>query len=175
MSDWTALADAVLIAIERADLDKRNFGLADLRNELPALALHFTPERLKSILVAVGCHCANGLVATWVCARPDDRAPLLALSAAQAWLAEPTPEHAARSASLSQAALHSFARTRGAGRSPSWPAHSWFARACAWLADAPQYGWQSVAALLGLIKAGTRQCLANELANQMRRLTQEKD
>jgi hypothetical protein len=167
-TDSATLAEAVLTAIERADQDKRNLGLDDLRNELPSLADEFGTEPLKTILVATGCTCANELVATWVRVCPDDEAPLLALEATRAWLVDPTEQRAARSGSLSQAALDSFARTKGTGQRPSWPAHAWFARSCAWLADAPQYGWQSVAALLGLIKAGMRRRVVSELQTQLR-------
>mgnify|MGYP006200225665 CR=1 FL=1 len=86
----------------------------------------------------------------------------------RAWLEEPTLERAARSAELSRAALHSFARTKGTGRRPSWPPHAWFARTCAWLADAPRYGWQAVPAVLGLSKAGMRANLVSELAARLR-------
>jgi hypothetical protein len=169
-----ALAESVVAAVERADLDERNLGLADLRNELPALAEEFDADRLKTILVATGCSCAKELVTTWVRVCPDDNAPILALEATQAWLAEPSQDGAVQSAKLSRAALQSFARTKGAGCQPSWPAHAWFARTCAWLADAPQYGWQSVAALLGLIKADLRERLVSELANQLRHARQRK-
>jgi hypothetical protein len=171
-SHSTKLAEDVLAAVERADLNDRNLGLADLCDEVPGLAEELEAARLKTILVAAGCRCATELISTWVRVCPDDSAPLVALEATRAWLVEPTRESATRSATLSQAALHSFARARGPDRQKSWPAHAWFARTCAWLADAPQYGWQSVAALLGLIKAGVRTQLVVELAAQLRQARQ---
>jgi hypothetical protein len=164
----TVLAETVLTAIEHADLNERNFGLTELCDAVPALATTWGTERLKTILVATGCECAKEFVATWIRVRPDDDAPLVALEAARAWLEEPTQERAARSADRSRAALHSFTITKGTDRRPSWPAHAWFARTCAWLADAPRYGWQAVPALLGLTKAGMRASLVNELAAQLR-------
>ena len=165
---WTVLAETALTAIEQADLNERNFGLAELCDEVPALAENCGTERLKTILVATGCRCAKELVATWIRVCPDDDAPLVALEAVRAWLEEPTQERAERSADLSRAALRSFAITKGTDRRPSWPAHAWFARTCAWLADAPRYGWQAVPALLGLTKAGMRAELVSELAAQLR-------
>jgi len=161
-----ALAEAVVAAVERADLDELGFGLAELCNQIPALA-ELETARLKTILLEAGCSCAKGLEATWERVCPADDAPLRALKATRAWLAEPSDDRALRSATFSAAALESFARTRGAGRRASWPAHAWFARTCAWLAGSPQYGSQAVAALLGLIKAGVRQELVTELATRL--------
>jgi hypothetical protein len=169
-----ALAEAIVAAVERADLGEHNSGLADLRNELPVLAEDFDSDRLKTILVATGCSCARDLATTWIRLYPDDNAPIRALDATQAWLAEPSQDAAALSAALSSAALQSFARTKGGGRLQSWPAHAWFARTCAWLADAPQYGWQAVAALLGLVRAGVRQSLVTQLAAQLRQAHERK-
>jgi len=163
-----ALAEAVVAAVERAELDELEFGLAELCNHIPALA-ELETRRLKAILLEAGCSCAKGLEATWVRVCPDDDAPLLALEATRAWLAEPSDDRALRSATFSGAALESFARTRGASPRASWPAHAWLARTCAWLADSPQYGWQAVAALVGLTKAGMREELVTELATQLRR------
>jgi hypothetical protein len=161
------LADAVLAAIERADLEERNLALEELVVEIPALADKFDSGTLKTILIATGCACAEDLVGTWLARCPEDDAPLCALAAAREWLAAPTQEQAASSAGVSRAALDSFARTRGIGCRPSWPAHAWFARSCAWLADAPLHGWQSVAALLGLMHAGLRARMLSELASRL--------
>ena len=161
----TNLANAIVDAIERAD--PKSLGVDDLYREVPALSDAFETDDVKIILLTTACRCAEELVAPWLAAYPDDNAPVLALRAAQAWLIDPTQELAAHSATFMDAALMSFVRSKGAGRRSSWPAHSWFARTCAWLADAPQYGWQSVAALLGLIHAGLRDRVTAELASQM--------
>ena len=57
------LAEMALVAVERADLNERNFGLTDLCNELPSLG-ELGAERLKTVLVSTGCRCADQLIAT---------------------------------------------------------------------------------------------------------------
>lgn len=162
-TDATQVATMIIDAIERADREERNFGLDDLCAEVAALPSRIGSAALKRCLILAASRCAERLVPDWQKQYPDDLAPVLALRAAQAWLANPGPDTAVVAASLSSAALNSFARIRGSGRRPSWPAIAWFARACAWLADAPQFEWQAVAALHGLVQAGARDSLLTEL------------
>jgi hypothetical protein len=158
------LAAMIVDAVEHAQRDDHHLGLDDLCARVSGFSAAVGSTSTKRTLIIAGRRCAETFVAAWLKQFPEDQAPILALGAVDSWIAEPTQEAAAHAASLSRPALDSFVQTKGPGQSSSWPSIAWFARSCAWLADAPQFGWQAVAALHGLLRAGARTTLVKQLA-----------
>lgn len=162
--DAEQFAAMIVAAVERAERSEQSLGLEDLLAAVPGLLAAVGPTNTVRTLVVASRRCADTFVETWLSQYPEDQGPISALRAVDSWIADPGPEAAAYAASFSSGSLESLVRSKGSGPSSAWPDMAWFARSCAWLADAPQFGWQAVAVLHGLMRAAAKACLLQQLS-----------
>ena len=156
-----ALAAAVVArALELLDSDADNANLT-VRNDDALLATPSVqallaqtpgphdPDPWNRIMTRLAISLARKVVSIWTDAHPDCAEPLRAVEAAEAWAACPCKLHADAAAETMAAAAHQAMAT---WRVPPKEA-AWAARTAAWTADAPKYGWQTVAAIGGACHA----------------------
>jgi hypothetical protein len=105
--------------------------------------------RRKEVMTRLAISLSRDVVKLWSDAYPDRLAPLAAIEAAEAWAACPCGRHADAAAETMQNAAH---QAMAVWRVPPKEA-AWAGRTAAWVADAPKYGWQTVAAIGGACRS----------------------
>jgi hypothetical protein len=107
------------------------------------------PKGQRELLCRLAVFLAREVLSVWSTSYPEDRAPAIAVAAAEAWTGCPCPAHAEGAADTARrAADQALAVWRQLPQEAAWAG-----RAAAWAADAPKYGWQSVAAIIGACRA----------------------
>ncbi|WP_437970557.1 hypothetical protein WMF04_15275 [Sorangium sp. So ce260] len=106
-------------------------------------------DRWKQVMTRLAVFLAREVVKLWSDAYPDRVAPLRAIEAAEAWAACPCEHHAEAAAETTAGAAR---QAMAVWRIPPKEA-AWAGRTAAWAADAPRYGWQTVAAIGGACRA----------------------
>lgn len=119
-------------------------------------AIMMAPETLggwnwKQVITCLAISLARDVVSLWTDEYPDRAGPVAAIAAAEAWLACPCEFHADAAAETMQNAAH---QAMNVWRRPPKSA-AWAGRTAAWVADAPKYGWQAVAAIVGACRSTT--------------------
>lgn len=155
------LATAVVTtALELSDCEESNAGpgarmdgalLASARVRAAIALVPETEDRRnwEQVVTRLAICLARGAVKLWTDAYPDRAGPVTAITAAEAWAACPCEAHANAAADTMQEAAHQAMKVwRTAPKSAAWAG-----RTAAWVADAPKYGWQTVAAIVGACRA----------------------
>ncbi|AUX28374.1 MULTISPECIES: hypothetical protein [Sorangium] len=114
-------------------------------------------EGWKQVITRLAVFLARGVVKRWSNAYPDRLEPLRAVEAAEAWAACPCAHHAEAAAETAPgAARQAMAAWRSSPKEAAWAG-----RTAAWAADAPKYGWQTIAAIVGACRAtGSKEVIA---------------
>ena len=103
----------------------------------------------RELLCRLAVFLARDVLRIWTGTYPDDPGPALAVESAEAWARCPCQAHAQLASEASRKANH---QSLAVWRRPPKEA-AWAGRVAAWAADAPKYGWQSVAAIFGACRA----------------------
>jgi hypothetical protein len=107
------------------------------------------PKSQRELLSRLAVFLAREVLSVWSASYPEDREAARAVVAAERWIGCPCPAHADAAA---DAARNAAEQAQAVWQRPPKEA-AWAGRAAAWAADAPKYGWQSVAAIIGACRA----------------------
>jgi hypothetical protein len=151
----TASSFTNLLLSKARDTASDNISLPDFVS-LPEVAAGFCEElgmldlqQREQFVIRLAIALAREALPIWVKAHPLLTGPVDALTQAEKWMDSPCDEFAEIASDTQSAAVHdSLSVWRQEPKSAGWAG-----RTAAWVADAPKYGWQAVAAIMGAQQA----------------------